>query len=154
MATLPTIDWTPEFVNTDNSFFDIGEHESLEFTDISELLIDRIQNGDIDPNEALTENETIRVTAFRPMKFNRPKSLLDDYIYEIGEQDGMGDPDGDHEPLSKEEHAELEALEKALIDRLCELYEPWGNEPAAIVKVPFRDWWESLTEDEREELRG
>jgi hypothetical protein len=149
MPNLPTITWTPAFVNTDNSFFDIGEHESLEFTDINELLIDRIQSGDIDPKEALAENEHIRVTAFRPMKFDRPKSLLDDYIYEIGEQDGMGDPDGDHESLSKAEYAELEALEKALIDRLCELYEPWGNEPASIIVVHFAEWWAHLTDEER-----
>jgi hypothetical protein len=149
MAKLPVTTWTPEFVNTDHSFFDIGEHEQREFTDISELLIDRIQSGDIDPKEALTENEAIRVTAFQPMKFDRPKSMLDDYIYEIGEQDGMGDPDGDHESLGKEEYAELEALEKALIDRLCELYKPWGNEPAAIVVVPFAEWWAHLTDEER-----
>jgi hypothetical protein len=152
MPKLPVIDWTPEFAGG-FTFYDCQEEERLEYTDISELLIARVQDGYIDLDEALKTNEVIEVKAFATMKFDRPSSRLSEYIEQIDEQDGMGDPDGDHESLSDDEYEELKALESKLIDRLCELYEPWGCEQVATIKVPFREWWATLTDDERDGLK-
>jgi hypothetical protein len=151
--TPPTINWTPEFVESHDYYGEDGD-EYLEHGTVDDYLINEVTDGNIELDIALAENDVISVYAYNRMKANRPKSQLDDYIYEMGEGDGMGDPNGDHEPLSKAEYVELEAFEKALIDRLCELYEPWGCEQVAVIKVPFRDWFESLTDDERKDLRG
>jgi hypothetical protein len=144
--------WTPEFTNG-HAWYGPEDCERLSFTDISEFLIDQIQNGDIDPNEALAENETIEVAAYNHMPFERPRSRLAEYVEQIDEQDGIGDPDGDYEALSEAELDELAGLEAKMIDRLCELYEPWGCEQVATVKVPFRAWWGTLTDEERGGLK-
>jgi hypothetical protein len=153
MSKLSEVTWTPEFEET-HSCYDGGDRESLTHDSIFEYLEELICDDGLgmDLDAALSENWAIEVFGYDRMKFGRPRSRLDDYIENIDEQDGIGDPDGDHDPLTQAQYRELVDLEKKLIDRLCELYEPWGCLPVVKINVPIRDWWESLTDEERTSL--
>jgi hypothetical protein len=153
MAKLPEITWTPEFIET-HDYYDSDDEEQLTNRNLFDYLEQLICGGNLELDEAIAENKIIEVFAYGPMKFARPRSRIVEMLEDIGDDDGMCDPDGDHEPITAEEQTELEELEGKLIDRMCALYKPWGCEPVAIIKVPFRDWWDSLDDKDKELLRG
>lgn len=152
MAKPPTIDWTPEFVET-HDYYDSDDEENFTNRNLFSFIEQLICGGNLEIDEAITENKIIEVFAYSPMQFARPRSRIVEMLEEIGYNEGMSDPDGDHDPITAEEQTELEELEGQLIDRMCALYKPWCCEPVAIVKVPFRDWWESLDDKDKELLR-
>jgi hypothetical protein len=91
------------------------------------------------------------------MPFDRDACEFLDHICEqISENsdNGMVDPEGDGLELSDSDMSELRELEQRFIDELEKRIPVWGCTPVAVVLVPFRDWWESLTDIDRECLRG
>lgn len=147
--TIQNIDWTPEF-QEQHTFYGREGDEHLSHTNIGDYIDELIGEGTIEPEEAIKTNEAVTVYAYTRVQVPRPQSRLSQMLDEISEAEGMLDPDADHDLWTDAEIAELEAMESVLIDRLVELCDPWGCDLVAETRVPFRDYFESLSEEDQQ----
>lgn len=155
MAKLPEIEWTPQFEET-HEYYDREDEERLGHRSLYEYLESELCDSSIELDKAIAENEVIDVFAYQRTKFpRRSAEFLDRLLDRLSDsEDMLCDPESEGFDLSDSEMAELRALEQQFIDELEKRITVWGCEPVAVIKVPFRDWWESLSDKDREILRG
>lgn len=151
---LPEVTWTPEF-NETHTYYDQEDHESLEYESLFDYLECLICDAGLDVDSALKQNRAIDVVGYDRMKLDRKCcEFLDNVLDNLYEADGICDPDGDGPDLPNDTMQVLRNLETRFIDELEKMFIPWGCLPVVKIKVPFRDWWESLDDKDRELLRG
>lgn len=85
--------------------------------------------------------ETVKVTGYRYMKFDKepgldPDNILTDILERLDEE--YGDPNGDGtEPTPR-----MKAAAKALSEAILSDYQPWACEPCGHAVVDVRQWCE------------
>lgn len=158
MSKLPEIMWTPSFVGT-SEFYDREDQERLRFDSLDEYLLETVADWGADAIEkALEDNETVTVFGFDHIRFPREECTFLDELFDNldGSEIDITDPDGGGiaESIGPTKMAELRALERQFISELEKRVPLWACEIVEVVKVPFRVWWESLTNRDRSALKG
>lgn len=153
---MKTITWTPDFENN-HLCYDSEDREQLRMIDsVDEYIFecfDEVQTGFVGTtiDAALADNETIYVYGYeRDIPSIGECSFLDDLIEHLDEE--RGDPDGGLKTVNEADMVELYRLESAFIDELRKRYNPWSCEIVARICVPFRDFYESLDDKDKQFL--
>lgn len=154
--SLTEVTWTPDFVET-HEYYDTDGKEHLIHNSIGEYLDDMLVcSGE---TEATVDSMLEDDAHFVVFGFERKKptvsqcEFLDDLIDNVDEE--YGDPDDSNAGarMTSDEFAELKDLESRFIARFIELYKPWACDPVVKINVPFRAWFESLSETDQKSLR-
>lgn len=146
-----TIDWTPDY-EEDCDFYDANDKERLTHTSVYEAITEGYLDGRGVKDLTLLLDETIEVLGYNHSTVSPSDCLfLNDILERLNEE--FGDPDGDLESqLSTLGIVHLRELESAFCKALSEQYRPWSCHRVVTLRVPFRDWWNSLPEEDRQSL--
>jgi hypothetical protein len=151
-----TITWTPEFKDAHLCYDSEGREQLRMIESVDEYIFECFDDIAFDAktiDAALADNEEIYVYAYeRDMPSTSDCAFLDDLIEHI--DDNRGDPDGDHESINGDKLSELRQLEEQFIGELLKRYDPWACRIVAEIVVPFRDFYESLDDSDKQFIRN
>jgi hypothetical protein len=151
-----TITWTPEFKDTHLCYDSEGREQLRMIESVDEYIFecfDEIAFGAKTIDEALADNETIYVYGYERDEPSKNYCMfLDSLIERVDEE--HGDPEGDYKSLSESDLEELRKLESLFIAEFRKRYKPWSCEIVAEVRVPFRNFYESLSDSDKQFLRN
>lgn len=152
---IKTIAWTPDFGESSYGYYDEDDPEgSLHFESINEYIKEHVVNSVTEKIQTLVENNTLfEVYGYDRVKVPRREfgflpELLERLNEDYGDSESIVDwnTDGTIGGLSSEHRVELEKLESQFMDKLHEYYKPQLHIQSAKIIVPFRYWFESLSE--------